>query len=289
MAGEATGWGGELWAAADLVTPMAIRVAATLRLADHIAAGPQTAAALAAAVHADPDTLRRLPGHLVTAGVLSRDGRHLPRLTALGERLRDDDPAGVRPWLDLEGAVGRARGSGRLPLGCPGPRRRRGRRQRQPAHRHPPRLWRPARDGDRPARPGVPRRAGPRRGRPGRAGRLPGGQLLRCPLTFLGVPGAGGYVLSGVLHDWADEDALRILQRCADAAGPAGKVLVVDPLGGAGNGTAHTEGDLRMLCHVRGHERSLGELTGLARAAGLQAGSVFPAGSRPIIELRRAP
>ncbi|MFC7485072.1 hypothetical protein ACFQX7_40430 [Luedemannella flava] len=28
-----------LWAAADLVTPMAIRVAATLRLADHIAAG----------------------------------------------------------------------------------------------------------------------------------------------------------------------------------------------------------------------------------------------------------
>jgi hypothetical protein len=34
MTGEATGWGGELWAAADLVTPMAIRVAATLRLAD---------------------------------------------------------------------------------------------------------------------------------------------------------------------------------------------------------------------------------------------------------------
>ncbi|TDC42264.1 HIT family protein [Actinomadura sp. KC345] len=34
-----TRWGGELWAAADLVTPMAIRVAATLRLADHIAAG----------------------------------------------------------------------------------------------------------------------------------------------------------------------------------------------------------------------------------------------------------
>ena len=37
MAEAATGWGGGLWAAADLVTPMAIRVAATLRLADHIA------------------------------------------------------------------------------------------------------------------------------------------------------------------------------------------------------------------------------------------------------------
>jgi 2,7-dihydroxy-5-methyl-1-naphthoate 7-O-methyltransferase len=56
MTEQATGWGGELWAAADLVTPMAIRVAATLRLADHIAAGTQTTEALAAAVgtHAHP-------------------------------------------------------------------------------------------------------------------------------------------------------------------------------------------------------------------------------------------
>jgi hypothetical protein len=53
MAEEATGWGGRLWAAADLVTPMAIRVAATLRLADHIAAGRQTTEALAAVVDAD--------------------------------------------------------------------------------------------------------------------------------------------------------------------------------------------------------------------------------------------
>ena len=39
MAEEESRWGGALWAAADLVTPMAVRVAATLRLADHIAAG----------------------------------------------------------------------------------------------------------------------------------------------------------------------------------------------------------------------------------------------------------
>jgi hypothetical protein len=108
MAEEATGWGGRLWAAADLVTPMAIRVAATLRLADHIAAGAQTTEALAAAVDADGDALGRLLGHLVTAGVLSRAGPGTYGLTALGEHLRDDDPAGVRPWIDLEGAVGRA-------------------------------------------------------------------------------------------------------------------------------------------------------------------------------------
>ena len=42
MSDENLGWGGELWAAADLLTPMAIRVAATLRVADHIAAGTRT-------------------------------------------------------------------------------------------------------------------------------------------------------------------------------------------------------------------------------------------------------
>src|SRR5437763_805523 len=108
MAEEATGWGGRLWAAADLVTPMAIRVAATLRLADHIAAGMCTAEALAATVDADADALGRVLEHLVTAGVLIHAGAGGYGLTGLGEQLRDDDPDGVRPWLDLEGAIGRA-------------------------------------------------------------------------------------------------------------------------------------------------------------------------------------
>src|SRR5205085_12294452 len=98
MAEDATGWGGGLWAAADLVTPMAIRVAATLRLADHIAAGTTTAPALAAAVRADPDALARLMAHLVSAGVLARTGTDGFGLAALGEAPRDDDPAGMRAW-----------------------------------------------------------------------------------------------------------------------------------------------------------------------------------------------
>jgi hypothetical protein len=40
-------------------------------------------------------------------------------------------------------------------------------------------------------------------------------------------------VLSAALHDWDDEDAVRILQRCADAASETGKVLVVDHIGDA--------------------------------------------------------
>lgn len=90
MTEKVTRWGGELWAAAGLVTPMAIRVAATVRLADHIVAGRQTTEALAAAVEADRDVLGRLLAHLVTAGVLSRAEVGTYRLTALGEHLRDD-------------------------------------------------------------------------------------------------------------------------------------------------------------------------------------------------------
>jgi hypothetical protein len=60
--------------------------------------------------------------------------------------------------------------------------------------------------------------------------------------------GAGGYLLSGVLHDWDDEDALRILTRCAEAAPETGKILVLEEvIGDAGSGIQHTEGDLRML------------------------------------------
>lgn len=102
-------WGGGLWEAADLVTPMAIRVAATLRLADHVAAGRRSAAALAAATGAEPDALARLLAHLAAAGVLARDdGTTEYGLTALGEQLREDAPDGVRAWIDLEGAVGHA-------------------------------------------------------------------------------------------------------------------------------------------------------------------------------------
>lgn len=94
--------------------------------------------------------------------------------------------------------------------------------------------------------------------------------------------GAGGYLLSGVLHDWDDEDAARILRRCADAAAETGRVLVVDHLGAA----PETEGDLRMLCYTHGRERTLDRLGELAKPVGLGIGSIAPAGSRSIIELR---
>jgi 2,7-dihydroxy-5-methyl-1-naphthoate 7-O-methyltransferase len=108
MAEVKTARGGGIWAAADLLTPMAVRVAATLRLADHIAAGTRTAGALAEAVHADPDVLGRLMDHLVIAGVLSSTGDAAYELTDMGRYLCEGEPEGMRSILDIEGALGHA-------------------------------------------------------------------------------------------------------------------------------------------------------------------------------------
>src|SRR6185503_3473168 len=87
---------------------MAIRVAATLRIADRIACGSQTAAELAPVVGANADALDRLLGHLSTVGVLIRDDSGRYELTPRGETLRDDHPGGDRARLDIEGGLGHA-------------------------------------------------------------------------------------------------------------------------------------------------------------------------------------
>ncbi|MDX3187220.1 methyltransferase [Streptomyces sp. MN03-5084-2B] len=90
-------------ALADLATPMAIRVAATLGLAEHEGG---TAAELAAETGTLPSALACLLDHLVTAGVFAFDpesGRYHP--TELGEQLRSDD---AKRLLDAHTAGGRA-------------------------------------------------------------------------------------------------------------------------------------------------------------------------------------
>jgi arminomycin 4-O-methyltransferase/SAM-dependent hydroxylase len=91
-----------------LHTPMAVRVAATLRLVDHILAGATSPAQLAHVTGANANALLRLTRHLVAVGVLDEPepGRLAP--TALGELLADGHPAQQRAWFDLTNAVSRA-------------------------------------------------------------------------------------------------------------------------------------------------------------------------------------
>jgi len=97
-----------LWRLGDLVSPMAVRVAATLRLSDHIAAGATTLPDLAERTDSHPETLGRLMRHLVAIGVYSGTGERYS-LTGVGEAMREGHAGNRGPlMLDLTSAVGRA-------------------------------------------------------------------------------------------------------------------------------------------------------------------------------------
>src|SRR5262245_126658 len=96
-----------LWRLGDLVSPMAVRVAATLRLSDHIAAGAATLAVLAERTGSHPETLARLMRHLVAIGVYLQSGDGYS-LTGIGEAMREGRTGNRGPlMLDLTSAVGR--------------------------------------------------------------------------------------------------------------------------------------------------------------------------------------
>ncbi|MEH1123481.1 methyltransferase [Micromonospora sp. CPCC 206061] len=94
---------------ADLATPMAVRVAVTLRIAHRIAAGRRLIKELADDVDAKADLLERVLLHLVSVGLFHRDDLGAFSLTPLGEQmLVESGPGATPPWLDLGSALGRA-------------------------------------------------------------------------------------------------------------------------------------------------------------------------------------
>jgi SAM-dependent methyltransferase len=97
--------------------------------------------------------------------------------------------------------------------------------------------------------------------------------------------GADLYLLKSVLFDWPDREAMAILRRCAEAARPAGRIVV---LGGVVPDEGYAPSPaLLMMVLVGGRDRSLVEFRDLARAAGLevQAAQRQPSG-RFVIECR---
>jgi hypothetical protein len=298
---------------AGLATPMALRVAATLRLADLLAGGGASGAQLAARTGTSAAAMTRLCDHLVRIEVLEfADGHY--KTTALGDLLRASPDNDLLSELDVNSAIGRAELAftellHTVTTGQAGYPRRYGKDfwadlDATPAlqrsfdakmtHRfreHAPQI---ARRFDW-SRFGTIVDVG------GGHGTLLSAILRIHPevqgqLIDLAVPasqaaqqfaaaglhrrahavtgsffdplpsGADAYLLSDILHDWDDEHAHLILDRCAQAAGPTGRVLVIESVRGLGADTAI---DLAMLVFFGGHERSVDELTILAGAHGL--------------------
>ena len=71
-----------------------------------------------------------------------------------------------------------------------------------------------------------------------------------------------------MLSDWPDRDATAILRRCAAAARPHGRVVVLN--GVSPDQTSGPDPAMLMLVLVGGKDRTLSEFRELARGAGLQ-------------------
>ncbi|GGS57754.1 MULTISPECIES: methyltransferase [Actinokineospora] len=333
MFGDLDGNAKKLWSMAGLGTPMAIRVAATLRVADHIVAGKQTAAELAEACGAHADTLERLLRYLSVRGVFARDDEGRYSLTPLGQPLREDHPAKARAWFDIDGM-----GWGELSFvellhsvrtGEAAFPKRYGREYWDDMRASKVRTesFHALHGADVAARaPGIV--AGFDWASLGKVTDVGGGDgsLLTAILKanpglrgavfdmpdatpaakqtfveagiddraeaisgsfFETIPsGSDAYMLSIVLHDWPDEDAVKILRNCAAAAGPDGRVLIIETIGDGEE--THTGMDLRMLALYAARERGVADFSELARQAGLRTVDVHRAGPSAIIELRAA-
>jgi len=103
----------------------------------------------------------------------------------------------------------------------------------------------------------------------------------RCRLEsgsfFETVPkGCDAYIMKYILHDWSDEECVKILRNCRAAMNEKGKVLVVDNVITPGNDPSWGKLlDIQMLI-IGGRERTKEEFAGLFAAARLKLTRVVP-------------
>lgn len=103
------------------------------------------------------------------------------------------------------------------------------------------------------------------------------GDLFREP-----PPRADLLLLKSVIHDWADDRALAVLERCRAAMNPNGRLVMIEPaLAGTdapGFAWIMAFSDLNMLVNTGGRERTRAEYQALLARAGLRTIEVRPTG-----------
>jgi hypothetical protein len=119
--------------------------------------------------------------------------------------------------------------------------------------------------------------------------------VTRCKIVgdnfFESVPAGDAHILKHVIHDWSDEDSMRILRRVHDAGRPGGKLFLVEDMIRPGNDFAPAElVDLEMLVFTDGgRERTEEHFVRLFRESGFELVRVLPTRSPTcIVEAVRA-
>jgi hypothetical protein len=94
------------------------------------------------------------------------------------------------------------------------------------------------------------------------------------------LPPADAYMLMEVIHDWNDDDAVRILTTVRRAAPPHAKVLLIEALVSDDGPLFGKVLDVIMLAVTGGRERTTTEYEELLGAAGLRLDRVVPTASQ---------
>ena len=124
------------------------------------------------------------------------------------------------------------------------------------------------------------------------------GLTERCTIVggdfFESVPtGGDAYLLSGVIHDWDDKRSIAILHNCHRVISPQGKLLLVESVVPARIDRSlpsqfSVRGDVNMLVHTGGRNRTEAEYRALFEAAGFQLIRIIPTqGAAKILEAVR--
>ena len=113
----------------------------------------------------------------------------------------------------------------------------------------------------------------------------------RCEIIggdfFKGVPaGADAYMLKGIIHDWNDEAALKILKNCRRAIRPDGTLLLVEAVLTRSTDPTTALMDMLMMVLTSGRERTESEFRSLLQEAGFSMVQVIRAPGVSIIESR---
>jgi SAM-dependent methyltransferase len=88
---------------------------------------------------------------------------------------------------------------------------------------------------------------------------------------FESVPEADLYILKSIVHDWDDQQGIKILRNCARALRPNGRVILIERVVPEhGKPGAAALSDLNMLVLLPGRERTASQFEELFRAAGLR-------------------
>jgi O-methyltransferase domain len=115
------------------------------------------------------------------------------------------------------------------------------------------------------------------------------GLVERCEVAegnmFAGVPRGGDvYLMSAVLHDWADQEAVAILRRCREAMETTARLLLVERvLADAPDQTTTDEldalSDLNMMVRTGGRERTRDAWQRLLSKGGFEMREIIPTAS----------